>query len=494
MEMSKGFSILFLLGTLSFPAILYANSADIENRGSMNILVQPAFGDLDAIFDRGILRILVTHSQTDFFFDKGQIRGMQVEIVRTFLARLNAGRTNRFHASEANRIFPQYVPVAFSELIPSLLAGEGDIAAAFLTVTAEREALVDFVSPQGRNIAEIVVSHHNAPTINRLADLAGKKVYVLRSSSYVRHLEALNQQFEIVDLPPVEIIEADTQLLTEDILELVNAGIVDYTICDDFKAQLWQKVLPDIRLHLNARVSENQFAGWAIRPGSPLLLAALNEFSSDVKKGSLMGNILFNKYYASTQWIDNPLSPTDRDKFQQLFHLFLQYGNQYRFDPLALAAQAYQESRFKQELRSHRGAIGVMQVLPSTASDPNVAIPDISSLKNNIHAGTKYLDFLRERYFSGEEIDPINQRLFSWAAYNAGPANIIRIRRAAEENGLDPNVWFGNVEHMAAKLISREPVQYVANVYKYYTAYRLVDRQSPSSILNAVHSNEPKPY
>lgn len=207
-----------------------------------------------------------------------------------------------------------------------------------------------------------------------------------------------------------------------------------------------------------------------------------------------MGNILFNKYYSSTRWIDNPLSATDRDKFQKLVHLFLQYGNQYQIDPLALAAQAYQESRFNQELRSPRGAIGVMQLLPSTARDPKVAIPDISTLENNIHAGTKYLDFLRQRYFSGEEIDPINQRLFSWAAYNAGPANIIRIRRAAAENGLDPNVWFGNVEHMAAKMISREPVQYVANIYKYYTAYRLVEGEFPEDVMKTIHSNKPVHY
>ena len=124
------------------------------------------------------------------------------------------------------------------------------------------------------------------------------------------------------------------------------------------------------------------------------------------------------------------------------------------------------------------GAIGVMQLLQSTANDPNVGIPNIDDVENNIHAGAKYMNFLRNRYFSDVAISPIDQRLFTWAAYNAGPANIRRVRAAATRNGLNPNVWFNNVEHMAASKISREPVKYVANIYKYYTAYRMIEDQA----------------
>lgn len=442
--------------------------------------LQSKFGDLDEIANRGILRVLVTHSKTDFFIDQGRIRGVQAEYVQEFLKKLNKGRTNRFHASESNRIIPQFVPVAFDELIPSLLAGKGDIAAAFLTMTPERAAEVDFISPQGRLADEILVAHQNAEPIEKLADLSGRTVYVLKGSSYALHLLELNKSLSLLDLPPINIVNADNQLLTEDILELVNAGIITYTFCDDFKAKLWAKALPNIRLNQDVRVSSGQPVGWVIRPNSPLLLAALNTFSNNVKKGTFLGNFLFNKYYASIQWINNPLAKNERDKFEQIIHLFRRFGEEYQFDPLALAAQGYQESRFDQSLTSHMGAIGVMQLLPSTAKDPNVGIPNIDDIENNIHAGAKYMNFLRNRYFSDDAISPIDQRLFAWAAYNAGPANIRRVRAAATLNGLDPNVWFNNVEHMAASKISREPVKYVANIYKYYTAYRLIEDQADS--------------
>ncbi len=484
--------LITLLILILSPFLLQAQTLEIDNPEEVNYEIRSMYGDLDVIAERGFLRILVTHSQTDFFFDQGRIRGIQYELALEFLKHLNKGRTNRYHASEANRIFPQFIPVTFAELIPALQEGKGDVAAAFLTITPERQKQVEFASPQGRHVSEIVIAHKGAPEITRTADLSGKRVYVLKNSSYAQHLTELNKKLAIAELPPVKIVEADEQLLTEDILELVNAGVVQYTVCDDFKAELWAKALPNIRLETNARVSENQYTGWAIRKNSPDLHAALDSYMATVRKGTYLGNILFNKYFDNTQWIDNPLTQSEREKFDQLIHLFVEYGDRYGFDPLALAAQAYQESRLDQSLRSHRGAVGIMQLLPTTARDPNVDIPDIENLESNIHAGTKYMNFLRDRYFSNEDISPIDQRLFAWAAYNAGPANITRARNAAKDAGLNPNVWFGNVENMAARKISREPVRYVASIYKYYTAYRLVEQQgrTRSDALKTVLTDE----
>lgn len=135
-------------------------------------------------------------------------------------------------------------------------------------------------------------------------------------------------------------------------------------------------------------------------------------------------------------------------------------------------AQAFQESKLDQSKRSRAGAIGVMQVLPSTAADPNVAVSDIEELENNVHAGVRYLRFIKDRYFSGPELTPTDQVLFSFAAYNAGPRRIENARARAQELGFDPNAWFGNVEVVAAQSISREPVIYVRNILRYYVAYR----------------------
>jgi membrane-bound lytic murein transglycosylase MltF len=114
-----------------------------------------------------------------------------------------------------------------------------------------------------------------------------------------------------------------------------------------------------------------------------------------------------------------------------------------------------------------------MQLLPSTAADANVGINDISTAESNIHAGVRYLDFIRKRYFSDPEVDVFNQTMFAFAAYNAGPARIRKLRSKAAQQGYDPNVWFDNVEIMAAKDIGSETVQYVANILKYYVAYSL---------------------
>jgi len=190
-----------------------------------------------------------------------------------------------------------------------------------------------------------------------------------------------------------------------------------------------------------------------------------------------MGNMLFKRYLKNTKWVEHALSSTEIAKFNATIDLFRIYGEQYGFDHLMLAALAYQESRLDQSVRSSAGAVGVMQLLPSTASDPNVGIANIEELEPNIHAGTKYLRFLQDRYFKDEAMSEVNKTLFTFAAYNAGPARVRGLRRKAEAAGLDPNVWFNNVEVIASREIGRETVQYVSNIYKYYIAYRQVETQ-----------------
>ncbi|MBW2429358.1 MAG: transporter substrate-binding domain-containing protein, partial [Deltaproteobacteria bacterium] len=100
--------------------------------------------------------------------------------------------------------------------------------------------------------------------------------------------------------------------------------------------------------------------------------------------------------------------------------------------------------------------------------------PVFENVEHNIHAGVKYLRFIKDRYFEKEPMNEANRMLFTFASYNAGPARVAKLRLEAEKKGFDPNVWFRNVEIVAAKRIGRETVQYVSNIYKYYTAYRLI--------------------
>ncbi len=439
--------------------------------------------DLSAMKKRRVVRALVTFSKTDFFIspNKGPM-GLQAELLRQYEKQLNAGRGRK-----DLKVHVAFVPVPFSRLIPALKEGQGDIAAALLTLTAERERQVAFASGGQFRVDEVVVTHKDVNGLKTLNDLSGRRVYVLRGSSYVEHLKALNARLKTQKKRPVVIQEAHTHILTEDILELVNAGVVEITVADDFKAAIWAQALPNIRVHDEIKVHSGGKLGWAIRKSNPELQKSLDAFSKKVKKGTLLGNMLFNRYYKNTRWVKNPITEEEARKLEKFWPLFRKYGERYGFDHLALAAQAYQESGLDHSRKSHRGAVGIMQILPSTAKDKNVGIADISGVENNIHAGAKYLAFLRDRYFSGPEISPEDRLAFSWAAYNAGPASVRRMRSRAAKMGLDPNTWFNNVEYAALRMVGREPVRYVANIHKYYIAYTLASEldERKSTVLSS---------
>jgi len=140
-----------------------------------------------------------------------------------------------------------------------------------------------------------------------------------------------------------------------------------------------------------------------------------------------------------------------------------------------MAAQGYQESTLDHNVKSPVGAIGVMQIMPPTGKELNVG--DISQIEPNIHGGVKYMRFMVDQYFKDEPMDKLNKALMTFAAYNCGPGRLRQLRRETEKRGLDPNVWFGNVERIASERIGRETVTYVSNIYKYYITYRLLTEQ-----------------
>jgi membrane-bound lytic murein transglycosylase MltF len=458
---------LFACALAWLPACSIEEDATLE---PVSVLPSEAhFDDLDGIRERGFVRILVTHSRTDFFVTGGRILGIQAELAREFQKHLNKGIKR-----EQDKIKLLFIPVNFNELLPALERGQGDIAAALLTITPKRSARVDFISGSRQSVDELLVTHRSAKVPDSLEALAGRELHVLRASSYVEHLNEVNRRFEAEGRKPIRIVEADARLLSEDILEMVNAGVVDATVIDDFKGRLWRQVLDDVQVHEHIAIKRGSNVGWAIRKNSPGLKASLDEFVGKVKRGTLLGNVLFKRYFENVRWIDNPLADRERKRYEGYVSLFKKYGEQYDFDHLALVAQAFKESGLDHSRKSHRGAMGVMQLLPSTARDKNVGIPDIQDPENNIHAGTKYLAFLRDRYFSDDGISGTDRLAFTWAAYNAGPAKVRRMRDLAKELGRDPNQWFGHVELAAGRIVGRETVKYVADVYKYYIAYRLI--------------------
>src|SRR5678816_2369308 len=178
------------------------------------------------------------------------------------------------------------------------------------------------------------------------------------------------------------------------------------------------------------------------------------------------------RYLQNVGYAKNAGSEAERKKLQAMVGLFQKYGKQYNVDYVLMAAQGYQESTLDQNIKSPVGAIGIMQVMPATGKELKVG--DITQIEPNVHAGVKYMRRVMDTFFKNEPMDTLNKALFTFASYNAGPGRIRQLRREAEKAGLDPNVWFGNVETVAAERIGRETVTYVANIYKYYVAYRLI--------------------
>jgi membrane-bound lytic murein transglycosylase MltF len=426
-------------------------------------------GDWDGMVARNQVRVLVPFSKTFYFLDGGRQRGLTYDLMKIFEKQINQDLKRK--TVQVQFVF---IPVNRDELIPDLLNGVGDIAAGALTITPERKKLIDFSEPFLTNVREIIVTGPNSPTLSSLDDLAGKTIHVRKSSSFYENLVRVNTSFKISGKPEIKLVPAEENLEDEDLLEMVNAGLLPMLVMDGPKAEFWAKILENIRLHPDIAVNTDGKIAWAFRKNSPKLKKVINQFASKNRKGSLIGNMLFTRYLKNTKYVTNALATHERKKFQSLMHVFQKTAGQYGFDWVLAMALGYQESTLDQRKRSSAGAIGVMQLLPSTARDPNVNIPNIEKLEPNIHAGVKYLHFLHDRYFKDQDMDLLNQWLFAIASYNAGPARVAKLRTEARSMGLNSNKWFKNVELVAAKRIGRETVQYVSNIYKYFIAYRLI--------------------
>lgn len=425
-------------------------------------------GDLDDMVKRRVVRILIPYNKTLYFLDKdGQQRGLMYDMMTAFEQDLN-----KQVAVKHLKVQFIFVPTSRDQLIPELLAGRGDIIAADLTITPERQKLIDFSTPLASGIKEVIVTSANGPNINSLEDLSGKTVFVNPSTSYAENLKLLNASLHKKKKPPVIIKNAPGTFETEDILEMVNANLVPITVSDLYLAQFWKGIFPNLHIHENVSLHQEGSVAFGFRKHSPELKKALDAFTEKNKIGSSFGNQKLQTYLKSLKWVKNATNPADLKKFHTLAKTFQKYSDQYHIDWLLMTAQGYQESRLDQNKKSKVGAIGVMQIMPATGKELKVG--DIHNVDNNINGGVKYIRYLIDQYYSKEQMTDLNKVLFAFAAYNAGPTRISQLRAEAQKRGLNPNIWFDNVERIAAERIGNETVQYVSNIYKYSVAYKLV--------------------
>ena len=250
---------------------------------------------------------------------------------------------------------------------------------------------------------------------------------------------------------------------------MVNAGLIPFIVVDKHKADFWKQVFPKIQVHDGIALRTGGNIAWAIRKGNPQLKAALDDFLARHGKQTTTGNMILTRYLKSAKYVKDAASEAERKKFVALIKYFQKYGDKYDVDWLLMAAQGYQESQLNQAARSKVGAIGVMQVMPATGKE--LGVGDINNVESNIHAGVKYVRWMIDQYYGNEPMTQLDKALFAFASYNAGAGRISQLRKEAAKRGLDPNVWFHNVEHVAAAKIGMETVTYVSNIYKYYITY-----------------------
>ena len=434
--------------------------------------LKPFKGDLNAMIKRRVVRIGVTFNRTFYFIDKGVPRGVAFDYAQLVEQRLN----KHFKTGNANKVHVVVVPLPRDMLLSALVDGKVDMVAAQVTMRPELQKLVDFTKPTRTNVRQILVTGPDAPPVASVDELSGKDVFAREKSTYYQSLLALSEKFKAQRKAPITIHSTPGNLEDDDLLEMVNAGLIPAIVVDDYMAAFWKKVFPNLTVHNDIAVRLGGSLAVGVRKNSPQLAAGLNTFIGKYGLGTSFGNQIERKYLVSTKYVKNATSDAERQKFLKLVQFFRKYSDQYKMDYLLMAAQGYQESQLNQDAKSQVGAIGVMQVMPATGKELNVG--DIRQTEANIHAGVKYMRATEDAFFKDEPMDDLNRGLFTFASYNAGPGRVRQLRREAAKRGLDSNVWFGNVEQIASERIGRETVTYVANIYKYYIAYRLVAEEA----------------
>jgi membrane-bound lytic murein transglycosylase MltF len=423
-------------------------------------------GDWDVIKKRGVLRVLVSADLGFYYLDNGHPEGAIANMLSVFewhlLKQTNYG------------IRLEVIPVTRDLLLPALVNGIGDIAASNLTVTPYRKNEVNFSTPILSGINEYLISKKDTPPITKLSDLAHKAVWVRPSASYYHSLLKLNVQLKQQGLSPMRIHFLEETLQDFEVLEMLQAEMIDLTVLDSDKADFWKQVMKDLRFHSQFPIRKNASISWAFRQQSPQLTKLINTFIENNRIGTVNGNLIYNRYLKRTDWFEKLINPQNVQQFKVLEKSFTHFAERYQLNWLMLTAQAYQESGLDQNQRSSVGAIGIMQVMPQTAKEPYINIPDIYNVNNNIHAGAKYMRFIIDNYFNDQNVDKMNQFYFALASYNAGPTRIRNLRKKAKAQGFDPNLWFNNVDIVVRQHVGIQPITYVGNIYRYYTIYRQI--------------------
>jgi membrane-bound lytic murein transglycosylase MltF len=429
--------------------------------------------DLDQMLKARNIRALVTINPISFFYSHGQPKGMLYEQLEQ-LERV----VNKKFKTGRRKVRVSFIPMRPDELGPALLQGIGDFIAMDIVITPERQKHYVFTSPIMRNVKQIIVTGPELAKARNLDDLAGTDIYVSPLTSFYENLMSISEDRAKAGKAPLSVKLADKNLQEDDLVEMVNARLIPATAATQQRAEFWHQILPNIRLHPEMVIAREGELAWVMRKDNPELKKLLDQFTKTHGEGTSFGNTLLRRYLKDTKWVKDSTSAAEMKKFATYVEYFKKYASDYNFDYLMIVAQGYQESRLDQKKKSPRGATGIMQVIPKYAAAAPINVRDVGRADRNILAGVRMLNNIVTTYFNDPAIDEMNKTLFTFASYNAGPSRIARLRKKADQDGLNSNKWFGNVELEVAKEVGEETMMYVDNVYKYYVAYKLATQRN----------------
>lgn len=437
--------------------------------------------DLEAIRERGFINALVDNNSVSYFIYKGQPMGYEYELLNLFAKHLEVDLKIQ-------------VTSGIDRAIDQLNKGEGDIIAFPLTVTKERKKWLAFSKPhfnsyqvlvqrKPENWRRMTLDAINDSLIRNPIALIGKEVHVLARSSFETRLKHLSEEIggDIV-------IRADTASLeSESLIRQVALGEINYTIADNMIARVNASYYPNIDIQTPVSMAQN--VAWATRKNAPMLLQAIDQWLTEIKKEPTF-MVIYNRYFknprTSLTRMKSEYSSMGGNMLSPFDSLIRKGANSLGWDWRLLASLIYQESRFLPKEESWAGARGLMQLMPRTANEFGAF--DLDDPVQSIGAGVAYLRFLDKYWMS--KVPEKNERLkFILASYNVGLSHVIDARRLAEKYGKDPRLWSGNVEFylsqksdpefyrdpvvVAGYCKCEEPINYVKDILERYEEYKI---------------------
>ena len=426
-------------------------------------------GSYSEMLQRGVIRIAVPYDLSIYINNKGIPQGFSVDMAKGLQTWIN-----RQHADElrGKSVTVKLVPIPEHELYTSLSSGKADMVIGDLGINQPQQNSHEFLLNHASKLErEVLVSGPSSIPINGPEDLSGQTIYGGRNSNFPLTLQELNKGLKHKGKPPINIVSPIGDLDSEDLLDMVNSGLIPFVIVSDWKANLWKPIYKNIVIHDDIYVKDLGWIGWATRSSNPDLNNDIIGFVASDTFDDARKLYRQQEYSYHAKGLKNPIEKSAWARFESMRPFFDQFGAQYNLDPLFIASLGFQETLLTQSAVSNVGAIGVMQLMPATGD--SMGVGNIRLLEPNIHAGADYLNQLITKFFPDAQFEGDNRSLFAIASYNIGPNNVAKARDQAREMGFDPNQWFRNVEYIATERMGYEPMVYVRNVYKYFISYGL---------------------